>query len=170
MEIPGWCKLNRLIPGILLLILVAAAGCGEVKPTRIGEAATSFRLANLAGDTVDTASGRGKAQVIYFWNDQCGCVEQLAQMRGFVSAQKDASFSFITVNVGQGKEVVGGFVTKYNLPYTVLLDSDRKITTKQVGIKVLPTILVIDKSGILREKLMGIVTTKKLEDLITRYL
>jgi peroxiredoxin len=161
--------LNRLV-GMLLLVAATVSGCSDVKPTRIGEAVPPFRLVSLTGSTVDTASGRGKAQVIYFWNDQCGCVEQLAHLRGFVSAQQDSSLSFITVNVGQNKEQVGEFVAKNDLPYSVLLDCDRKIATQQVGVKVLPTILVVDKSGILREKLMGIVTTKKLEEVISRYL
>jgi peroxiredoxin len=155
---------------MLLLLAFAITGCSDVKPTRIGEAVPPFQLVSLSGSTVDTASGRGKAQVIYFWNDQCGCVEQLAQLSGFVSARQNKSLSFITVNVGQKKEQVGEFVAKYDLPYTVLLDSDRKIATQQVGVKVLPTILVIDKNGFLREKLMGIVTTKKLEEVISRYL
>ncbi len=161
--------MNPLI-ALLLLVAVAAAGCSDVAPTRVGDAVTPFRLVNPGGITIDTASGRGKTQVIYFWNDQCGCVEQLAKLSGFVVARQSTSLSFITVNVGQSREHVEEFVKKYDLPYTVLLDSDRKIATKQVGIKVLPTILVIDKQGILREKLMGIVTTSKLEEVISRYL
>ena len=160
----------KLLTTMFLLLVMAITGCSDVKPTRIGEAAIPFILADLTGSSVDTASGRGKAQVIYFWNDQCGCVEQLANLRGFVSARQGRALSFITVNVGQYKELVGDFVTKNELPYTVLLDSDRKIATKHIGIKVLPTILVIDKNGILREKLMGVVNTKKLEEVISRYL
>lgn len=161
--------MNRLLI-IMMLILAVATGCSKVKPTRIGEAAIPFSLANLAGVTVDTASGRGKVQVIYFWNDQCGCVEQLAQLRAFVVARHTTQLSFITVNVGQPRELVENFVKKHDLPYTVLLDVDRKIATKHVGIKVLPTIFVIDKDGILREKLMGIIKTEKLEEVISRYL
>jgi peroxiredoxin len=153
-----------------MLAAILLSGCSDVKPTRIGEAVTPFRLNNLNGAPIDTASGRGKAQAIYFWNDSCGCVEQLAQLSGFVSTRQNTTLSFITVNVGQSRELVGDFVAKFSLPYTVLLDTDRKIATQHVGIKVLPTILVIDKDGILREKLMGIVTTKKLEEIISRYL
>ena len=138
-------------------------------PTRVGDAVIPFRLVNTGGSTIDTASGRGKTQVIYFWNDQCGCVEQLADLSGFVTKQA-TSLSFITINVGQSKDHVEEFVKKYSLPYTVLLDIDKRIATKQVGVKVLPTILVIDKQGILREKLMGIVTTSTLEEVISRYL
>jgi peroxiredoxin len=153
-----------------MLSAAAATACSDVKPARIGETVIPFRLASLTGSPVDTASGRGRIQVLYFWNDQCGCVEQLAQLRGFVSSRQNTSLSFITINVGQGRELVADFVARHELPYTVLLDCDRKIATRQVGIKVLPTILVIDKDGILREKLMGIVFTKKLEEVISRYL
>lgn len=161
--------MSRLL-AFLIVIALAATGCNDVAPTRIGETIIPFRLTNLGGVAIDTASGKGKTQVIYFWNDQCGCVKQLAQLSGFVVSKQEQSLSFITVNVGQAKDQVEEFVRKYNLPYTVLLDSDRKIATKQVGIKVLPTILVIDKDGILREKLMGIVMTRKLEEVISRYL
>ena len=155
---------------LLLLLTTILSGCSKVQSTRIGETVPGFSLTSLTGSVVDTASGRGKAQVIYFWNDQCGCVEQLAQLSKFVEARQGTSLSFITVNVGQQKTIVSDFVAKFGLPYTVLLDTDRKIATQHVGIKVLPTILVIDKSGILREKLMGIVATKKLEEIISRYL
>jgi peroxiredoxin len=172
MAVPGGGKLKRVAVAVLffLLVVVFLTGCNEVKPTRIGETVPPFSLADLSGTLVATASGRGKTQVIYFWNDQCGCVEQLAQLRDFVTVRQASSLSFITVNVGQEKGIVESFVAKYDLPYTVLLDTDRKIATKHVGIKVLPTILVVDKSGTLREKLMGVVATKKLEEVISRYL
>ncbi|HEY6838823.1 MAG TPA: TlpA disulfide reductase family protein [Geobacteraceae bacterium] len=155
---------------IAIAFLLLATGNALARAPRVGEPVSPFRLADLGGKTVDTGQLRGKTVVIYFWNDKCGCSEQLVQLRDFVVGRRKQPFVFLTVNEGQGRGVAEGFVREHNLPYQVLLDNDLAVGTKLFGIKVLPTIFVIDKGGVLREKMIGIVKSKRLETIIARYL
>lgn len=156
-----------LISMLILLLAVTEVSAGS---PRVGERIAPFRGLNLAGRTVDTGQLRGRTLVIYFWNDKCGCSEQLIALRKFITGLKERPFSLITINEGQRKSVVEHFMNENNLPYEVLLDSDMTIGTKQFGIKVLPTIFVIDRGGILREKMIGVIRSNSLESIISRYL
>jgi peroxiredoxin len=156
-----------LISVLILLLAVTDVFAGA---PRVGERIAPFRSTNLAGKTVDTGQLRGRTMVIYFWNDKCGCSEQLIALRKFITGLKERPFSFITVNEGQRKSVAERFINENNLPYEVLLDSDMTVGTKQFGIKVLPTIFVIDRGGILREKMIGVIRSNRLESIISRYL
>jgi len=150
----------------LLLMSIMA----EAASPRIGRPVDAIRLPNLTGKVIDTSQTRGKTVVVYFWNNLCGCTEQLIALNRFVSNQKGRPFVFISVNEGQSKAIVEGVIRDNKLPYEALLDSDLAVGKKDFGIRVLPTIFVIDKSGILREKLIGMVDTKRLESIIQRYL
>ncbi|HEY6008882.1 MAG TPA: TlpA disulfide reductase family protein [Geobacteraceae bacterium] len=152
--------------GFLLLMTPGA----EARPQRIGETVPAIRLTSLSGKPVNTANLKGKTVVLYFWNDGCGCTEQLVNLRPFINGQKNRPFAFITINEGQPKERVAAFIRENALPYEVLLDVGATTGRKDFGIKVLPTIFIIDKGGILREKLIGVVDSKKLETIIARYL
>jgi cytochrome c biogenesis protein CcmG, thiol:disulfide interchange protein DsbE len=161
--------MNRLI----MLVVAAVAlltGVAEARAPRIGEQVPSIRLPNLIGKLVDTGQLKGKTLVIYFWNNQCGCTEQLIQLRSFITGLKGKPFAFITVNEGQGKAIAEGFIKTNGLPYEVLLDAQAAVGKKDFGVKVLPTIYVIGKDGVLREKLIGVVDFKRLQAIITRHL
>ncbi len=158
----------------LLILFLLISGNVEAKSPRIGEAAPGLSLTAISGRQVDTARLKGSTVVIYFWNDRCNCVEQLVQLRNFVNARQNRPgafpFVFLTVNEGQSKEVAEGFIRKHGLPYEVLLDTDLKAGKGNFGVKVLPTVFVIDRWGILREKVIGVVESKKLVEIISRYL
>ena len=161
--------MNNFQTAVLLALLIIA-GCSDVKPLRVSQPVEPFSLANLQGNEINTASNRGKTTVVYFWNDQCGCVEQLIKLKPFITTRDGQKFSFLTVNAGQGKKTVEGFVSGNQLPYEVLLDTNLKITEKRFGVNVLPTIFIIDRNGILRKKLIGMVDSKRLETIISKYL
>lgn len=161
--------MNRIcLVAVLMLLLIAPNA--EARSPRIGEPVDAFRLPNLSGSLVDTGRLKGKTLVIYFWNNRCGCTEQLLALNRFVSSRKSRPFAFITVNEGQGRGVVEGFIRDNRLPYEALLDDDLSIGKKKFAIRVLPTIFIISGDGILREKLIGVVDTKRLESIIQRYL
>jgi len=160
----------RIATTAAMMTFLLMSTMAEAASPRIGGPVDAIRLPNLTGRIIDTGQTRGKTVVVYFWNNLCGCTEQLLALNRFISSRKGSPFVFITVNEGQGKAIVEGFIRDNKLPYEALLDSDLAVGKKNFGIRVLPTIFVIDKSGILREKLIGMVDTKKLESIIQRYL
>lgn len=162
-------SIARLAPMILLLLL-ALTGVSEARSLRIGDRLAPVSLPDLNGRQVASAAQPGKTVVLYFWTDACGCREQLLELRPYVAGLKQRPVLFHAVNAGQEKGKVSHFVAENRIPYEVLLDDRARLAREQFGIKVLPTIFVIDKGGVLREKLIGVVETKKLQAIINRYL
>lgn len=154
---------------VVTMLLALAAGGAEAKSPRIGERAPGFTLSDLAGRKVDAGRYRGKTTVLYFWNNLCGCTEQLIALKGFVASRK-GSFHLVSVNEGQKKEIIESVIVANRLPYEALSDKDFSVGKETFGVKVLPTIFVIDATGVVREKLIGILDNKKLESIIQRYL
>jgi peroxiredoxin len=162
--------MNRGAVSFILLFILILAGVAEARAPRIGDTIAPFQLPNIAGRAVDTARYNGKVVVVYFWTDACGCKEQMIELRPYLTGQKNRQIAFLAVNVGQEKSKVERFIADNKLSYEVLLDDKARLAREQFGIKVLPTIFIISKDGILREKLIGVVDTKKLQAMIGRYL
>ncbi len=155
---------------LLLVVLPLFPMVAEARAPRIGEKIAALSLPNLGGKQITTAAQGGKSLVVYFWTDACGCREQLIELKSYVAGLKNRQVIFLAVNAGQEKSRVERFVAETGIPYEVLLDEKSRVARDLFGVKVLPTIFIIDKNGILREKLIGVVDTKKLQSLINRYL
>jgi len=155
---------------VLSVVVLLLPGLAEARAPRIGETVAPFVLSSLSGKKVDTGALQGKIQVIYFWTDACGCKEQLIELKSYLAGLKNRQFAFLAVNAGQEKAKVERFVAATGIPYEVLLDEKAHIAGGQFNIRVLPTIPILDKGGVLREKLIGVVDTKKLQVIINRYL
>ncbi|WP_224957880.1 TlpA family protein disulfide reductase [Geomonas subterranea] len=150
-------------------LVVFMAGGVQAAGPRIGSQAPAFTLTDLSGAKVDSGRYRGKTTVLYFWNNLCGCTEQLIALKGFVGARK-GTMNFVAVNEGQKKEIIESVILANGLPYQALSDRDLAVGRGSFGIKVLPTVFVVDGRGVVREKLIGILDNKKLESIIQRYL
>ncbi len=155
---------------LILMVLIITAGAAEARGPRIGEVIPSMQLLNMAGRTVGTAQYGGKVVVLYFWTDACGCKEQLLALRPVIGSLRNRPLAFLAVNAGQEREKIRQFIAENRVPYEVLLDEKGGAARNQLGVKVLPTIFVISRDGVLREKLIGVVDTKKLEKIISSYL
>lgn len=159
-------KTALLLAGVLLVATVNA----HAGSLRIGERVAPFQLRNTAGRAIDTAAFAGNVVVLYFWTDACGCKEQLLELRRYVAGLKKRPFTFLTINAGQEKQRVATFIATHALPYEALLDEKADVARSRFGVRVLPTVLVISRDGVLRERVVGVVETKKLETIIGRYL
>ena len=166
---PGFAILRSATLLLLALSLLAAPPV-EAKALKVGEPFPAFKLPTLGKAEFSTATLKGKTVVIYFWNNLCGCTEQLLALKGFISRQEKKPFAFVTVNEGQSRGVPEAFLRDNRLSYQVLLDTDMALGKKQLGIRVLPTVFIIGKDGLLKEKLIGMVDTRKLQSIIERYL
>jgi peroxiredoxin len=151
------------------LCLLSAAPV-QAKALKVGESFPAFKLPSLGKADFSTDTLKGKTVVIYFWNNLCGCTEQLLALKGFISRQEKKPFAFVTVNEGQSRAIPESFLRDNRLSYQVLLDTDMALGKKQLGIRVLPTVFIIGKDGLLKEKLIGMVDTRKLQSIIERYL
>ena len=93
-----------------------------------GKPAPPFALLGDNGDTVSLASLRGKPVVLYFYpkDDTPGCTAQASGIRDAWSEFEQAGAVVLGVSP-DGEESHAKFKEKYDLPFTLLADTDHAV-------------------------------------------
>jgi peroxiredoxin/outer membrane lipoprotein-sorting protein len=126
---------------------------GETRVDLTGQKAADFSIKSLDGEKVELAGLRGKVVVLDFWATWCPpCREELPTIDK-LRAEFGDKVQFFGVN-DEDSSIVKGFVKKHNYEMAVLMDSSRAVH-RQYGVKAIPTVLVIDRSGVIRSHLIG---------------
>lgn len=118
-----------------------AAGGGPDAP------APNFTLASLEGRDVSTSDFAGQVVLIDFWATWCSpCHLQAEILRGLHEDFAGQGVQFLAVSLGEPEEVVRSFVDENPYPYPVLVDPEDRLSP-ELGIYVLPTVMVLDREG-----------------------
>ncbi len=165
---------NRLTQGIafmlvscVLLSCVGREGCEAL----IGRVAPDFRYQDISGAQGTLQGLRGKVVLLRFWADWCPyCRFEMPKIDQSYKRLRSKGYEVLAVNVGQSLEVVEAFTAEMNLHYPMILDPAGKLA-QSYGVKVIPTNILIDREGVIREILIGEVFQEErgLSDLLKRY-
>jgi len=123
-------------------------------------AAPDFRLTDLKGKTISLADYKGKVLFLNFWATWCPpCRAEIPDFVEVYSEMKSQGLEILGVSLDtKGKDTVVAFVEKYKINYPVVLESKRAtekiISDFQPG-QFIPTTIVIDKQGRIRDKYVG---------------
>ena len=123
---------------------------------KTGGAAQDFELPTLKGDYVKLSDYKGKVVFLNIWATWCPpCREEMPSMESLYRTLKDRDFEMLAVSVDrEGKKVVGPFAAKYGLTFPVLLDPESK-TYRLYGLTGVPETFIVDKSGVVIQKIIG---------------
>ncbi len=93
-----------------------------------GTTAPAFKTTNENGETVSLKDLRGQKVVLYFYpkDDTPGCTKEACSFRDAFAKYKKAGITVLGVSP-DSEAKHKKFVTKYNLPFTLLADTDRSI-------------------------------------------
>ena len=115
----------------------------------------TFRLADINGVVFDSYDLRGKIIFLNFWTTWCTtCVAEMPAMEKLHQKLKNQDFVMVAINIKESLSQVKNFVSKYNLTFTTLLDSDGEIT-KRFNVFATPTTFIYGKSGQLLDTVIG---------------
>jgi thioredoxin-dependent peroxiredoxin len=91
----------------------------------IGDPAPTFTLPDQDGNPVDLASFQGKRVVIYFYpkDDTPGCTKEACNFRDRWSTLQDHGIVVLGISK-DGASSHGKFISKYDLPFTLLTDGE----------------------------------------------
>ncbi len=158
-----------------LVIAVVAAGClllsqvgkgeqlspstfptAESGVVRVGDQAPIFRLRDLAGNLVDLSGLRGKVVLLNFWATWCGpCRIEMPSMEQLYRTLSRRDFEILAVSMDpQGATVTRPFQQEIGLTFPILHDPDMRIGIAY-GARSLPMSVMIDRQGIVRQKIFG---------------
>jgi peroxiredoxin Q/BCP len=95
---------------------------------KVGDPAPSFQTSTNGGGSISLAELKGKSVILYFYpkDDTSGCTKEACGFRDQFAEFKKKGAVILGVSTDPMK-AHDKFVAKYQLPFPLLLDEDRKI-------------------------------------------
>ena len=136
---------------------------------RVGDTAPMFQAVDLAGRAVSLDKYRGRVVVINFWATWCPpCRVEMPELDAYQAEMGDR-IAILGIDMGEPSSAIVPFVRQYGLRFPILLDESGAIAASY-GVTSLPTSLILDRSGIVRERVTGAMTRDVLARRVERLL
>jgi len=111
----------------------------------------AFSLAD--GKRVDLAALRGQVVLLDFWASWCGpCLKELPHLQQLHATNEPKGLHAIAVNMDEGPEHAREFAKKIGLTMPIGINDG---FDERFGVKILPTVVLADKSGRIRGRWDG---------------
>jgi peroxiredoxin len=168
----GW-KMTWMFRCVVLILVASLCGCdsgysessivgGDSAKTvansrpGINTPAPPFRLPDLDGDVHSLPEYQGKVVFLNFWATWCGpCKVEMPAMEALYQAFRSQGLEILAVSVDQqGAAVTRPFKEAMGLSFPILHDSDYQVGLTY-GARTLPMTYVIDRQGIIRQRVFG---------------
>ncbi len=141
--------MQRLLITTLLLLTILWPGMGF--SAQVGEKAPEFFMNSLDGAKVGSSVNENPLLII-FWATWCqNCKREIPTLEKIYQEFKSKDLDVLAVNAGVNDSIerTKKFMKKYNISYPVAFD-DESLVTKKFGVQGVPTIIIIDKTGVIR--------------------
>ena len=132
----------------------------------VGYLAPDFTLQTAVGQTItlsETTSGAaGQPVVLNFWASWCPpCRVEMPTLQQ-TSVQYNGRIAFIGVNQGENGQTITEFGNEFGVTYPLLVDQDYRVN-RLYQVNGLPTTIFIDRNGIVREVIIGVLSEAVLQ-------
>ncbi|MCX7626665.1 MAG: TlpA family protein disulfide reductase [Candidatus Sumerlaeaceae bacterium] len=120
---------------------------------REGSPAPQFSTKAIDGSEVDLQKLRGKVVVLDFWATWCGpCRQLVPKMKELYDTFKSKDFAMIGFSADQTVDDLKEYVEKEEIGWPQVFEGDGATTTVlfKYGVSKFPTVVVVDKEGIIR--------------------
>jgi peroxiredoxin len=141
-----------LLTGYLALFIAA---CGEGPVAVVGNPAPRLDTVDMKGDVWSLSKHKGQVVFVNFWATWCApCREEMPSMQKLYDKLPKDKFKMVALYNRDKPELVKNFINKLGLTIPILSD-ESNIIGARYGITGLPETFIIDKQGVIREKVIG---------------
>ena len=152
----------------LLFALLSTSLFAEVKPA--AKVAPNFTLTNVkTGKPVSLSDFKGKVVVIDFWATWCiPCRKAMKFYEKLYREKHKEGFVVLAISIDQREKKLKNFLKKRPVSFPILHDPEKTLM-KKYGVFKIPTTFVIDRSGKIQNKYVGIlekVVRARVEELL----
>ncbi|MBI3356481.1 MAG: TlpA family protein disulfide reductase [Nitrospirae bacterium] len=139
-ELPGFTKVRIVEPDVV----------------KVGDEAPNFQLRDLTGNVMSLSRLRGKVVLLNFWATWCGpCRVEMPAMEQLYRTFPRGEFEILAVSTDpQGAAVTRPFQQEMGLTFPILHDSEYRVGLTY-GARTLPMTFMVDRQGIVRQKIFG---------------
>ncbi|NWF94134.1 MAG: TlpA family protein disulfide reductase [Syntrophaceae bacterium] len=147
----SWLTILCLCVGCLFFL----PGCGKGKKEPSFPTVPDFTLKTLDGGEIVLSRLKEKVILLDFWATWCRpCREAIPHLIRLYKNYQKEGLEVIGMNMDRGNlDAVRHFVKSMEIPYPVALAPENM--EKSYGVSGLPTTILIDKKGRIREKIVG---------------
>jgi cytochrome c biogenesis protein CcmG/thiol:disulfide interchange protein DsbE len=156
-----------VIIGVLSLLAafpLAEETSGAEQRPQVGFAAPHFSLKALDGSTYRLEGKRDKPLVVNFWASWCGpCRLEAPDLKKVYEKYKhQVDLYAVNLTKEDDWEAIRRFVQEFELPFPILLDEAGAVADRYF-IQAIPTTFFVDKNGVIRHVVLGMVDADTLE-------
>ena len=159
-------RLTIILGGVVMLGLFGMAS----RLPLVGGPAPEIALKDLQGQEVRLSDLRGKVVLLNFWATWCKpCKEEMPAMQAAYDKLRDEGLVVLAVNELEDVQRVAEHVRSHGHTFPVVMDHDNRIANRY-GVVGLPASFLIDRQGIVRERVSGsLLTEQRIADMVARY-
>jgi peroxiredoxin len=159
-------NLSVVLATFALLGLLGMAG----RPPLVGGPAPEIALKDLQGHEVKLADLRGKVVLLNFWATWCKpCKEEMPAMQASYDKLHGQGLVVLAVNELEDTEKVIEHIRTYGHTFPVVMDHDNHVANRY-GVVGLPASFLIDRQGIVRERVFGsLLTEQRIAEMFHQY-
>lgn len=155
MKNKGMVLLLVFITGIAFILFLSRSGEQRPQKALAGTEAPDFTLQDTEGKTWKLTELRGKVVLVNFWASWCdSCKEENPSLQNLLNTEKgNDKLVFLSVLYNDEPANALAYMKANNLSFPVLLDTMN--LWKTYGLTGVPETFIIDKNGILKQKIVG---------------
>ncbi|GGG15348.1 TlpA family protein disulfide reductase [Paenibacillus abyssi] len=148
---------------------VAASHSEDAQPKR-GFAAPAFELPALDDKNYAVGGQTEKLLLVNFWASWCGpCELEAPDLQELHESHGDVIALYGVNATSYDKErQARQFVDDFQLTFPILMDRDG-VATSLYKVSQFPTTLLIDRNGVIRERITGVISKQEWERLIDKW-
>ena len=161
----GGAVFRHMMKGLAYIMAAALlVGCGGRQGLERGDAAPAFSTKDIHGKTVGLAGSRGNVVVMFFWSSCCS--DSLKLVEKIYGAYRPYGLDIVAINRADAK-ATADYAALNGITFTMIADTAGQLH-KIYHATGFPTIYIVDRRGIIREKILGDVGMAYLEKLVQR--
>jgi len=141
----------------------------QLGSVKVEEPAPNFSARDLDSNEAVLDSFRGKKVVLLdFWATWCGpCRMAMPHLQTLHDSFKSRGLEILSVNLREPPQQVKHFIDKKKYTFRVVLD-ENGVIADLYGVRAIPTVVVVDRKGLVQWLHVGISESKELDELIDR--
>ena len=145
-------KKNKII-SIFLIAFVAVLLFLSLQTNSV----KNLNLITISGEKITSQQLLGKITLINFWATDCpGCINEMPGLIETYNQYKDQGLEVIAVAMYYDPPSrVISYTKNNNLPFPVVLDTNKEIISKFNNVKLTPTSIILDKNGYVINTIIG---------------
>lgn len=129
--------------------------CEALGPAGTGKPAPEFTLDAMDNTRVRLRDFRGKVVALSFWATWCGpCIAEIPVLERLARRFAMRGLVVLAVNVAEPRGDIEAFLRIKKIDLSILRDNDGRVS-ERYHVDSLPTLVLIDRHGIVRAREMG---------------